>query len=114
MESGVNLIHSERMRQITVKGWTPEHDDAHKRGELAWAAVCYAAPTLVYREDRWANAVFFRDPWPWEDRRDRRAHDGNVVRSNESRPTSLRIRQLVKAGALIAAEIERLERTQLT
>lgn len=31
-------IAAERKRQIEAEGWTPEHDDAHDKGELARAA----------------------------------------------------------------------------
>lgn len=35
-------VLAERARQIAVEGWTPDHDDAHAKGELAQAAACYA------------------------------------------------------------------------
>lgn len=106
--SGVELIAAERQRQIDVEGWTPEHDDTHDCDELAEAAVCYAMPqiwreaqlnqnvetTLIeYIKDGMYNAHGWRD-WfkPSPDNR---------------------IRELVKAGALIAAEIDRLQRLGL-
>jgi len=111
---GAQRIAAERLRQIDKEGWTPEHDDEHCDGELALAACCYAAPVLLYRMGEPANRVEFSDPWPWDARFDGRPHPehGNCVAPNDSfhisRPD--RIRQLEKAGALIAAEIDRLLR----
>lgn len=113
---GVGLIARERERQIEVEGWTPEHDDGHTHGLIALAASTYAAPAGTRRMEqresrRWRNArdsedyttvgtgVFYAVPedWPWE--------------IDEWKPTpENRIRELVKAGALIAAEIDRLQR----
>jgi hypothetical protein len=111
---GVALIAAERKRQIEAEGWTPSHDDEwHGDDELAWAAVCYAAPDRVYRKheeqeieggyggepSEVSTTVTFQDPWPWEEEWDKRQkHD--------------RLRQLVIAGALIAAEIDRLKRQE--
>jgi hypothetical protein len=91
--AGVAVIAAERARQISVEGWTPLHDDAHTFSELAWAATCYAAPRPVLRTKDYKA----RDPWPWAPEWDKRGkHD--------------RIKQLAIAGALIAAEIDRLKR----
>lgn len=89
MGLGVNLIEAERNRQIHVEGWTEEHDDKHVNNELALAAACYAVPD-----------VFSQGYWPptW---------DLSWYKS------TTRIRDLVKAGALIAAEIERLHRIEV-
>jgi hypothetical protein len=84
VESGVDLIAAERARQVSAEGWTAEHDDGHTHGELAAAAAAYAWP--------YAPAL-----WPWGD---------------GFKPTS-RERDLVRAGALIAAEIDRLRRAKL-
>lgn len=91
-------IANERQRQVEQEGWSAEHDDEHTDGSLAQAAACYAAPHAVtpFRQggmplnDRW------RLYWPWGRKwwkpKDRR-------------------RDLVRAAALIVAEIERLDRT---
>lgn len=107
---GVKRIAQERKRQIEAEGWTAEHDAGHVDGELAWAAVCYAAPDLVYVKDERANTVMFVDPWPeeWEPKWDKRPAIGNKVLPNKAMNKSKRIRLLEKAGALIAAEIDRL------
>lgn len=90
--SGVNQIAGERGRQITCEGWTPAHDDAHKRGELVSAAACYLAHGSAFDG--------IHPDWPWEE--------------SWWKPSDIPIRNLVKAGALIAAEIDRLQRAQST
>lgn len=84
--NGIGLISQERQRQVTQEGWTPEHDDEHVNGELAIAAAVYATPANI----RIVSA------WPFDD-------------GFKPTPTD-RIRELVKAAALIAAEIDRLQR----
>ncbi|HFL8203322.1 TPA: ead/Ea22-like family protein [Escherichia coli] len=83
-------VISERQRQRAVEGWTSEHDDAYQNGELADAAACYAIS---------AHNQGFSTPahWPW-------APDW----WKQSGPR----RDLVKAGALILAEIERIDRQE--
>ena len=44
MKTGIDLIAEERQRQISVEGWTPQHDDTHTDNSLAKAAACYAMP----------------------------------------------------------------------
>lgn len=97
MKTGIELIAAERERQISAEGYSPEHDDAHREGSLAKAAVCYATPheeriCVVDCEDVPLN-------WPWDDEWWKPEH-GN------------RVRELVKAGALLAAEIDRLQRLE--
>src|SRR5260370_1146778 len=106
-------IAAERARQISKEGWMPEHDDGHDAGELALAAACYATPILLYKRENYANQITFNDPWPWSEGDDRRPGEGNVVASNGSLTPKKRRRQLVKAAALIVAEIERLDRVRI-
>lgn len=86
-------VMGERVRQITAEGWTPEHDDAYQSGELANAAASYAMTEPPMRHDNSAPLY-----WPWA--------------GSWWKPTDRR-RDLVKAGALIIAEIERLDRAAL-
>lgn len=109
-EQVLSDIAAERQSQLEVHDWTHEHDDEHDRGELALAAACYATPILLYKQDDFANAVHFVDPWPWDGQYDRRLYHGNSVEPNKKLHTNERRRQLVKAAALIVAEIERLDR----
>ncbi len=85
----IEEIAAERRRQIDVEGWTADHDLQHPNGELAEAAAAYA---LADGPD----APLVIDGWPWEARwwkpKDRR-------------------RNLIRAAALIVAEIERLDRS---
>lgn len=110
MASGVELIAAERQRQIEREGYTHAHDDEHTDGSIAMAAACYAAPDLIYTRELRANTVIFTDPWPWEPGHDKRQTRGNVILPNDDQSKAARVRQLVKAGALIAAEIDRLGR----
>ena len=102
--NGAELIARECVRQIEEEGWTQEHDCGHSGGELAWAAVCYAAPDKVYRRnnDQTFDNFEFCDPWPWARFWDKRS------RTKQNEESTTRIACLVKAGALIAAEIDRL------
>lgn len=92
MGPGAALIAAERQRQIDAEGWTPAHDADHVGDHLAWAAVCYVTPE--YRRST-RNGVPV--DWPWEKWFWKPTPDD-------------RVRELVKAGALIAAEIDRLSR----
>ncbi len=90
-------ICRERMRQVRAEGWTPEHDDTHAKEQLAYAAACYALTPLFSRPVAWSD--MFTRLWPWDEK--------------WWKPTDRR-RDLVKAGALIVAEIERLDRLALS
>lgn len=83
----------------------------HESGELALAAAVYASPVLLFKQQRYAHSVAFTDPFPW-DHSEGRPREGNVLKDNYTLPTRNRVRQLVKAGALIAAEIDRILRKQ--
>lgn len=87
-------VLAERRRQISAEGWTPEHDDAHDKGEMAQAAGCYALNAAGWKTEA------LRGCWPlsW--------------RAAWFKPANPR-RDLVKAAALILAEIERLDRAAL-
>jgi hypothetical protein len=113
-KTGAELIAAERQRQIDSEGWTPEHDDHHTKAELAWAATCYAAPegiarVQVYRDaDGIGGGATWVEPWPLEWTAN--ANRGEPGYLPWRRPQVDRITELVKAGALIAAEIDRLRR----
>ncbi|WP_131753554.1 hypothetical protein [Burkholderia vietnamiensis] len=84
----VRDVIGERCRQVDQEGWTPVHDDEHDEHEMALAAIVYAESAVGYHAS-------CPDTWPWS--------------SRWFKPTTPR-RDLVKAGALILAEIERLDR----
>jgi hypothetical protein len=96
---GIKLIAQERKRQIEQEGWTAEHDRQHKFGELALVAACYAIPQSL----RLASRVIERF-WPWWGNEDRATRGTQWYKPCPDN----RIRELTKAGALIAAEIDRL------
>jgi hypothetical protein len=88
-------ILRERQRQIEQEGFCQEHDRQHDAGELSRAATCYALsasdqlrgePAPTFEHD-------FMAVWPWD--------------RDWWKPKSPR-RDLVKAGALIVAELDRL------
>lgn len=82
MKTGVELIKQERKRQIEKEGWSLKHDQIHADGQLAIAASVYADIENNHK-------------WPWD--------------KESFKPTpNDRIKELTKAGALIAAEIDRL------
>lgn len=102
LASGAELIERERRRQTDAEGYSYRHDDGHAHGELVLAAVQYALPEskrVLIGPSSGLPDAFDNIPvdWPWE---------------NEAwKPTpDDRVRELVKAGALIAAEIDRLTR----
>lgn len=86
--NAVQSVIAERQRHQSAEGWTPEHDDQYSKSQLLWASSCYVL-----------NAIhpFNRIPfdWPWT--------------PEWWKPTNPR-RDLVKAGALILAELERIDR----
>lgn len=102
MKTGIELIALERLRQIEAEGWTPEHDAMHDKGELAEAAAYYA---ITPGQRAWldnselfisANNGLGTSMWPW--------------RPEWFKPSpNDRVKELTKAGALIAAEIDRLQ-----
>lgn len=108
------LIAAERQRQVSVEGWTAEHDC----GQLALAAVCYAAYAAgerVFRVAYFDGGYSFVDPWPWDESLDKRDIYSDSLEDDPPEPTEQQrrehtIRCLVKAGALIAADIDRLQR----
>ena len=103
---GAALIVAERLRQIEQEGWTPEHDAEHDTEALAFAAVCYAMPAPHRGVKR--VSVQFRESGRWEGvKREVPWHWPWAGMFWKPKPDD-RVRELVKAGALIAAEIDRL------
>lgn len=103
MVGGVALIAAERMLQIEVKGWTPEHDDQHADCELIWAAEYYCSYDPVAAEildlQGYKDLIEDRFPSSWDARFKKR--------NGFPDPTDM---DLAKAGALIAAELDRRAR----
>ncbi len=95
--NGIERIAAERARQIKVEGWTPQHDAEHNGQELLAAADCYIA-TVFDDIPNYDPESYSVTHWPWD--------------SSYWKPSTDPIRNLEKAGALIAAEIDRLLRGQ--
>ncbi|MDB5584836.1 MAG: hypothetical protein JWR80_10012 [Bradyrhizobium sp.] len=81
MSDAAYEVLAERERQFSREGWTPGHDDSHDQCEMAHAAASYALGNTLY--------------WPWD--------------MKWWKPADPR-RNLIRAGALIIAEIERIDR----
>ena len=98
----IDEIAAERRRQIEKEGWTVEHDNEHGNGELARAAAAYADHASRFQYAASVGMTYAtRAPnplWPW---------------SGWWNPKDPR-RDLIRAGALIVAEIERLDRKERT
>ncbi|WP_051327546.1 hypothetical protein [Desulfatibacillum aliphaticivorans] len=114
MKTGVELIAAERLRQIEEEGWSVYHDvKEHRNGELAMVASCFAAPRQIFIQTTSDNGMCFYDPWPksWQEGWDKRPRNlvgmGRRIDYNGFKPGQ-RFDILVKAGALIAAELDRL------
>lgn len=92
LSKAMSDVMNERDRQWNEEGWTPEHDDQHVKGELARAGAAYALSTACWRLGELDTV---RALWPFE---------WSWFKPSDDR------RELVKAAALIVAEIERLDR----
>jgi hypothetical protein len=87
--NGAERIAAERARQIAMENYSLAHDSEHDDEQLLDAALCYI--------DGQTLASYPATPpnWPWE--------------ASSWKPTpDDRVRELVKAAALIAAEIDRM------
>lgn len=95
----IRAIEDERLRQVHDEGWDAAHDDEHWDGGLALAAACYASLAAAAAQNGSPAEVYqaaeppFR--WPWE--------------RKWWKPKNPR-RDLVRAAALIVAELDRIDR----
>lgn len=95
--TGVQAIAEERARQVQVEGMTPEGDAGYRHGQLAWAAVAYMQlASMELRDGGRAHIATASPPacWPWD--------------ASWWKPRDVR-RDLVRAGALIAAQVDALD-----
>ena len=92
-------IAIERRRQFEEEGYTARHDDMHEGGQLSLAAAAYAKHSadsfethvsLDHYQHDCMPPTFWLKTWDWKPKDPRR--------------------DLVRAGALIVAEIERIDR----
>jgi hypothetical protein len=89
----VRLVDAERIRQQEVEGYTIEHDDAHETHDLVRAAMIYLYHGTPIAAIVRANGSPMG--WPWE--------------AKDFKPKD-RKSNLVRAGALLVAERDRLIR----
>jgi hypothetical protein len=102
--TGIERIATERKRQVEEEGFDMQHDSEMPLGNMARAAVCYAIPEKFRQlsvKDGETRIPLFDAIWPW------------TMVCWKPAPDN-RIRELEKAGALIAAEIDRLSCTPMT
>jgi len=97
--NGIELIAAERQRQIDKEGFNAKHDadKFHQNGELAWAACYYAMPENLEITGQYYRLVILPQS----------LYPGNWLSKWMKRGDKDRKRQLVVAGALVAAEIDR-------
>ncbi len=94
--TGAELIAAERARQLTDEGFTPDHDVCHVAGDLALAAAAYVLGDA--------------DLWPFELEAFKPSRCTPASMSVDEGAAELLLHDLVRAGALIAAEIDGLLR----
>lgn len=95
MKTGIELIAEERKRQVEVEGYDSEHDYEHNPEEFVLAALSYAESSIEYPYVRETKDISdLMNDWPWD--------------PHGYKPTKSMIKDLVKAGALIAAAIDRI------
>jgi hypothetical protein len=100
--TAATLVEEERYRQRNIKGYTPAHDLTHESGELSQAACCYvvcaSAQIRGSRKEEWTAETFENMAdcidWPFA--------------KKEWKPSGDPVRNLVKAAALLGAEIDRI------
>lgn len=112
MKTGIELIAEERQRQICIENYDAEHDHDETAMQLSGAAACYIASAADKHLEATTHGLEWElpwsrfqvrgadgkwvDGWPWDKKFDKRdKHDA--------------LRSLVIAGALIAAEIDRIQ-----
>lgn len=91
LNSAARDVIAERQRQVSVEGYSLFRDDIYIDGQMADAAAAYATCAGQPRS--------MTTLWPWG--------------SETFKPSNDRRRDLVKAAALLLAEIERLDRLPL-
>ena len=92
MKTGAQLITDERNRQIEIEGYDKKHDENHDVDLFVKAAISYAIVDLKGSEKKYSYAW-----WPWEE----------IYWKPKDR-----LRKLVRAGALIAAAIDKLQNNE--
>lgn len=113
MTIGIAMIEDERTRQQAVEGYDDVHDDGHTHGEFVAAASAYLMYCAEMPTDipdlpeemkpmlelmKGAAPMAAQMAWPFE--------------KESFKPSDDILRNLVRAGAFIAAEIDRRVRAE--
>lgn len=96
--TGSEMISYERNRQIYDEGWSSEHDDQHRLGEIIRDSIAYSTRAFYQIYINNETIIDSSLGWPWS--------------LDWFKPSNDPILNLVKAGALIAAEIDRIQREE--
>lgn len=97
MKTGIEIIAQERLEQIEKHLFTAQNDSEYTSNELIRCAICYLmADNLDLTQNEDGENLIVSGYWPW------------AVKWWKPAPKN-RIKELAKAGALIAAEIDRLQ-----
>ena len=110
--TGIELITAERKRQIEQEGFTEKHDTQHESGELSLAAMYYVMPDVFFVEPATKMVCWHDGKYTCVQRDSAYIVPDDIDRQlgwNLNRNKKTRKRQLEIAGALIAAEIDRLQ-----
>ncbi|WPO68738.1 hypothetical protein SDC64_07410 [Acinetobacter haemolyticus] len=102
LSKAINDVLAERERQINVKGYSTDHDDAYEQNELVRAASGYVDQVVGRAWIFESHPNLYRSEvasefWPWD--------------PIYWKPKSPR-EDLVRAAAILIAEIERLDRKE--
>lgn len=93
LSGAVELIAYERRRQVELKGYAAGHDARHGVGELLNAGISYAIRAELANDPHRIPALPPPARWPWA--------------AVEWKPREDAVENMVRAAALIAAEIDR-------
>lgn len=96
-DDGAVRIAAERHRHVTAEGYGPEGDDRYTHDELLLAAAAYLGTACNHDDSEIEKRTFAAGLWPWHAR--------------FFKPQG-RVRDLERAGALIAAELDRMNRAE--
>jgi len=102
LSKAINDVLAERERQINVKGYSTDHDDSYEQNELPRAAAEYTNQVIgrgwiFERHPDLYRSEVASDFWPWD-----------ACYWNPKSPRE----DLVRAAAILIAEIERLDRKE--
>ncbi|MGP5325966.1 hypothetical protein [Vreelandella titanicae] len=98
MSKAIIKAMEERLRQINEEGFTAEHDDVYKDGQLVSAASAYGFAYVAMTDDHEVEDLYAPPFWPWD--------------TSWWKPSPDPRRNIIKAMALLAAEYDRLERAE--